>query len=323
MQLKEIADFLGIVVPNEDKNIEIKKLASLEHSEEGDLSFISQTKYFTFLKDTKATAVLIKEQDIILFNQSHTKAIALVCDDPYLAIAQLSKLFAKPLFGNYKEAPLVDEKAVIMPHVSISNGAIIGANSVLMHGVVIGEGVKIGRDCIIYPNVVIYNDTIIGDRVIIHANSVIGSDGFGYAHTKDGNHVKIYHNGIAILEDDVEIGANTAIDRAVFRETRIKKGTKIDNLVQVGHNCIVGEHSLLAGQVGLAGSTTTGRNVVMGGQSGAAGHLHIGDFTTLSVRSTASKNLQSSKIYSGYPSYEHREWLKVQAKIKKLAQAKR
>ncbi|RAX58009.1 UDP-3-O-(3-hydroxymyristoyl)glucosamine N-acyltransferase [Helicobacter monodelphidis] len=320
MTLKEITDYLHL--PSVNVEAEITGLASLKDAKNGDISFINHSKYFPLLAQSQATAVLIFEKDLKQF-KNISKAIPLVCDDPYLAIAYLTKLFTKPPFGACKEPPIIDTTAVIQPNVTIGNGTKIGKNTILMSGVAIGEGVSIGDDCLIYPNVVIYRDSVIGHRVSIHANSVIGSDGFGYAHTAAGEHVKIYHSGIAILEDDVEVGANTAVDRAVFGETRIKRGTKIDNLVQVGHNCVIGEHSLLAGQAGLAGSTTTGRNVVMGGQSGAAGHLHIGDFTTLTVRSTASKSLAPKKIYSGFPSYEHREWLKIQANLKKLASAKR
>lgn len=170
----------------------------------------------------------------------------------------------------------------------------------------------------LFPSVCIYNDCEIGHNVRIHANSVVGSDGFGYAHTKDGKHIKIYHNGKVVLEDDVEIGANTTIDRAVFGQTRIKRGTKIDNLVQIGHNCNIGEYSIIVAQAGISGSTTTGRNVVLGGQSGSAGHLHIGDFTQIGARGAISKSLPANGKFSGHPLLPIQDWLKLQALLKKM-----
>ncbi len=187
-----------------------------------------------------------------------------------------------------------------------------------MSGVYVGAEVVIGDDVILYPNVTIYRDCVIGNRVMIHAGSVIGSDGFGYAHTKMGEHIKLYQNGNVILEEDVEIGANTTIDCAVFGSTVIKQGTKIDNLVQIGHNCVVGEHSIMVSQSGLAGSTTLGRNVVMGGQSATAGHLTIAPFTTLAARSGVTKSITAKGVYSGFPLMEHKLWLKMQAKLAKI-----
>jgi UDP-3-O-[3-hydroxymyristoyl] glucosamine N-acyltransferase len=156
---------------------------------------------------------------------------------------------------------------------------------------------------------------------MIHAGTVIGSDGFGYAHTKMGEHIKLYQNGNVIIEDDVEIGANTTVDCAVFGSTIVKQGSKIDNLVQIGHNCVVGEYSILVSQSGLAGSTTLGRNVVMGGQSATAGHLSIAPFTTLAARSGVTKSIINKGVYSGFPLMEHKLWLKMQAKLAKMMES--
>lgn len=187
-----------------------------------------------------------------------------------------------------------------------------------MSGVYVGTNVVIGDNVILYPNVSVYRDCVIGSNVMIHAGSVVGSDGFGYAHTKLGEHVKLYQNGNVIIEDDVEVGANTTIDCAVFGSTVVKKGSKIDNLVQVGHNCIVGEHCIMVSQSGLAGSTTLGRNVVMGGQSATAGHLTVAPFTTLAARSGVTKSITKGGVYSGFPLMEHKLWLKLQAKLAKI-----
>lgn len=323
MTLQEIADYLQIPLER-GGDIAIHSLSSLDQAQKGTISFVMHSKYIPLLAKSQASALLVRECDVSALRQHNDSIIPLVCDDPHVGIAKLSKLFAKPSFGTLTTPPIIDPTAQVLDRVTIGNGAKIGKRSILMQGVVVGEGVSIGDDCVLYPNVVIYRDTLIGNRVMIHAGSVIGGDGFGYARCKKtGENIKIYHIGIVCLEDDVEIGANAAIDRAVFGQTRIKKGAKIDNLVQVGHNCVVGECSLIAGQAGLAGSTTLGKNVVMAGQTGAAGHLHIGDNTTLTVRSTASKSLAPNKIYSGYPSYEHKEWLKMQALLRKMTNIKR
>jgi UDP-3-O-[3-hydroxymyristoyl] glucosamine N-acyltransferase len=205
-----------------------------------------------------------------------------------------------------------------MPNAYIGKGAKIGDNSIVMSGAYVGDYANIGDNTILYPNSVVYRDCIVGNNCIIHAGAVIGSDGFGFAHTKTGEHVKIYQNGIVIVEDDVEIGANTTIDRAVFGITRIKRGTKIDNLVQIGHNCEIGEYSIIVSQTGIAGSSTLGRNVVMGGQSATAGHLSIGAFATIAARGGVTKSIEGGKTYSGFPLMEHKEWLRLQAKISKL-----
>jgi UDP-3-O-[3-hydroxymyristoyl] glucosamine N-acyltransferase len=310
MKLSEICKFLKIEC-NED--IEISGINTLADAKSDEISFLENPKYEKFLKDTKAAAVLIRKEDA---NKLPKGVIALITDEPYLKLALLTKLFAKNPWedGGYQVA----FTAKVHPSVQFGKGARVGRGSIIMPGCVIGPDVEIGENCVIYPNVTIYRDTIIGKNVIIHSGSVIGSDGFGYAHTKDGKHVKIYHLGRVVIEDNVEIGANTTIDRAVFSETRIKKGSIIDNLVQIAHNCEVGEYCILTGQVGLAGSTKLGRNVVMGGQSATAGHLEIAPFTTIAARGGVSKSVKEPGVYSGFPLMPHREWLKLQGLLAKI-----
>ena len=255
---------------------------------------------------------MVKNADMV---QNGTTA--LVCENPHLAFAIISGYYKKPLIREKKPSQIA-QNATIMPNVYIGSNVKIGEDTIIMAGAFIGDDVQIGEKCIIHPNVVIYNDTKIGNRCHLLANCVIGSDGFGYAHTKDGRHIKIYHNGNVVLEDDVEIGACTTIDRAVFETTNIKKCTKIDNLVQIGHNCILGENCLIVSQTGLAGSTTLGRNVVMGGQSGSGGHVSVGDFAQIAARGGVSKNLPGGKTYSGHPILELKDWLKLNAKIQKF-----
>ncbi|PZT48431.1 UDP-3-O-(3-hydroxymyristoyl)glucosamine N-acyltransferase [Helicobacter valdiviensis] len=293
---------------------EITAIESPQVAEHSHITFLEKDKYKEEIKKSKAGAVLLRSCDIEALNK---EAIGLISPAPYLAMAYLTRFFQKPLFHKKEEA-IISSSAEIFQNVVIGKGSSIGAGTILMAGVVIGENVSIGKNCILYPNVCVYNDTLIGDDVTIHANSVIGSDGFGYAHTQNGEHIKIYHNGRVVLEDCVEIGSNTSIDRAVFGETRIKKGVKIDNLVQIGHNCIIGEHSIIVSQAGISGSTTTGRNVVLGGQSGSAGHLHIGEFTQVGARGAISKSLPPFGKFSGHPLLPINDWLKLQAKLKKL-----
>ncbi|MDY3113126.1 MAG: UDP-3-O-(3-hydroxymyristoyl)glucosamine N-acyltransferase [Helicobacter sp.] len=292
----------------------ILNLDSPESATQNSITFLEKEQYLEAISHTKARAILVREKHKDALPQN---AVGVVCENPYLAMAYLSEIFAKPLYPA-AIPPCVAKSAKVAKTAVIGNGSSVGDDCVIMDNVVIGENVKIGEGCVIYPNVCIYNDCIIGDRVRIHANSVIGSDGFGYAHTNAGEHIKIYHNGIAELESDVEVGSNTCIDRAVFGKTIIKKGVKIDNLVQIAHNCNIGEFSIIVSQAGLAGSTSTGRNVVLGGQSGSAGHLHIGDFTQVGAKGAISKSLPANGKFSGHPLLPINEWLKLQAKLKKM-----
>lgn len=315
MKLYEIAALLGCTEIQD--SIEITGMNTLKNAVEGEISFLSDSKYEKELSETKASAVILPASKAHLLPDG---VAVLASDEPYMTVALLSKHFAKPIQGS-DVVPVIGAGTTVYPTAHIENGAKIGANCTIMSGVYIGTEAIIGDDVLLYPNVSVYRDCKIGNRVMIHAGSVIGSDGFGYAHTKMGEHVKLYQNGNVIIEDDVEIGANTTVDCAVFGSTVIKQGAKIDNLVQVGHNCVVGEHSILVSQSGLAGSTTLGRNVVMGGQSATAGHLSIAPFTTLAARSGVTKSIISKGIYSGFPLMEHKLWLKMQAKLAKMLES--
>jgi len=308
--LKEICQYLGLECDGEDI---ITGINTLQDAGESEVSFLENSKYEKFLKDTKAKAVLIRKEDA---DKLPKGVIALITDEPYLKLALLTKFFVKDPWedGGYQVA----YSAKVHPSVQIGKGAKIGKNSVIMPGVVIGPDVEIGDECVIYPNVTIYRDTVIGNNVKIHAGSVIGSDGFGYAHTKDGKHVKIYHLGRIVIEDDVEIGANCTFDRAVFGKTVIKKGTIIDNLVHIAHNCELGEYCILTGQVGLAGSTKLGHHVIMGAQSGAAGHLEIAPMTTIAARGGVTKTIKEPGVYGGFPIMPHKQWLKMQGLLNRL-----
>jgi len=312
MKLTQICQEINLPFSGED--IEITGLHTLNEATSSQISFFNDKKFLNTLADTKAGAVFIAEEYAELLPES---TIALVTDEAYLKLALVSKFFAHKIETKGGH-PKLGEGCDIDKRVRFGKNVTIGDNVTVMAGAYIGDNVTIGSNTLIYPNVTVYHHSLIGANCIVHAGTVIGSDGYGFAHTKLGEHVKIYQNGNAVIEDDVEIGANCVVDRAVFGTTYIRKGTKLDNLIQIAHNCDVGEHSLMAAQVGLAGSTTTGRNIVMGGQSATAGHLHLGDFTTIAGKGGVTKSLKGGKTYAGFPAIDHRLWLKQQVKISKL-----
>jgi UDP-3-O-[3-hydroxymyristoyl] glucosamine N-acyltransferase len=293
-------------------------IASLRDATREQLSYAVGEKQIGDLAGSKAAAVLITSK---LKGLAPATAIEIEVNDPELSMAYASKLFRKISAPPTEFSCQIDPAAVIFPHVSLGKNVIIGKNSRIMPGTYLGDDVIIGDNTIIHPNCVIYHGCRIGNSCVIHANTVIGSDGFGYAHTKAGEHVKIEQLGNVIVEDDVEIGSNTSVDRATFASTVIRKGTKIDNLCHISHNVEVGEHCIIAGQSGIAGSTTLGRNVVMAAQTGATGHVKLADFTTIAARGGVTKNTETGKTYAGFPIMEHRVWLKFQAKLARLVKA--
>ncbi len=310
MKLSEIALKVNATFSGED--IEIFALNSLKNANKAELTYCDGEKNAKFISNSNAGAILVAKS---LLDLVPVGMVALVCDNPHLAFALLSKDYAKPLFCEPKPSNIAPS-ATIMPNVYIGSNVSVGENTIVMAGVFLGDNVTIGKNCIIHPNVVIYNDCVVGNECHLLANCVIGSDGFGYAHTKTGEHVKIYHNGNVVLGDFVEIGACTTIDRGVFESTVIANYTKIDNLVQIGHNCELGNGCLIVSQTGLAGSTILGRNVVMGGQSGSTGHVSVGDFAQIAARGGVSKDLPGGKKYAGaYPIMELSDQFKLQAKI--------
>lgn len=311
------SDFIGDSFLTEGvKSSEVTGMNTLKDATASEIAFVSGSKYIKDIKDSNAGAIIVNKS---LREHVPDGCIALVVDDPYWEMATLSKYFAPPIEDDTLPPAEIAEGSKVSSKAEIANGAKVGKNCTIMAHVYIGCQAVIGDNTIIYPNVTVYRDCKIGSDCIIHANTTIGSDGFGFATNKLGEHRKIYQNGNVIIEDDVEIGSSTTVDRAAFGSTIIKKGVRIDNLVQVGHNCIVGEYSVLVSQCGMAGSTTLGRNVVMGGQSAISGHLNIAPFTTFAARSGVTKSIKDSgKTFAGFPLMEHRAWLKLQGKIAKL-----
>jgi UDP-3-O-[3-hydroxymyristoyl] glucosamine N-acyltransferase len=312
--LSEIIQYLNL--DNISNDIQITGLNTLKEATQSEISFLENKKYLSQLKDTKAGAIFVTKE---FKNYVPKNSIALICENPYETLAKASKIFAPKVVETKGNKANIGTNCNIMENVSIGFDATIGNNCIIMAGVFIGDNVTIGDNCIIYPNVIIYRDCIVGNDTIIHAGTVIGSDGFGFATTKNGKHIKIYQNGNVIIGNNVEIGANCTIDRATFKSTIIKDMTRIDNLVHIAHNCIIGYGSILVTQVAIAGSSILGDYVTMAGQSATTGHLEIAPYTTISGRGVVSKSItQSKKQWAGFPLMRHRTWLKLQGKIAKL-----
>ncbi len=316
-KLSQITNDINIDFTGND--LEIDGIHTLNEASSTQLSFFTDAKYTSQLSTTKAAAVFIDEDHAALLPSN---TIALITDEAYLKLALASKFFAHKLESKGGH-PGMGEGCDIDKRVRFGKNVTLGDNVTILAGCYVGDNVTVGSDTLLHPNVTLYHGTQLGERCIIHSGTVIGCDGYGFAHTKTGEHVKIYQNGNTVIEDDVEIGANCTIDRAVFGTTYIRKGTKLDNLIQIAHNCDVGEHTLCAAQVGLAGSTTLGRNVVMGGQSATAGHLEIGAFATIAGKGGVTKSLEGGKTYAGFPAIDHKMWLRLQAKIAGLVKRKK
>ena len=314
MKLSEIAKLIGADFSGED--IEITSMNTLSDASSSELSFVANSKYVKEIASSNAGAIIV---DVKTKSEVPHGTVALVVESPYWQMAVASAKFAPSLEDVNSPKAVIGEGSVVSPKAEVANGATIGKNCNLMAGVYVGSNAVVGDNTTLYPNVVLYRDCKIGSDCIIHAGTAIGSDGFGFASDKMGIHKKIYHNGNVVIEDDVEIGANTSIDRAVFGTTLIKQGSRLDNLIHIAHNCEIGEYSVLAGQTGLAGSSKLGRSSVFGAQSGVAGHLEIAPFNTFAARTGVTKTIkESGKVFAGFPFMDHKSWLKIQAKLARL-----
>ncbi len=295
--------------------------APIEDAVEGQVTFIAHGKYNAAARISRASAIIAREA------VPGASATFLIAANPYLAYATAVELFHPPYRpgagisgkADIHSTAVICAGATISAFVSIGEGSTVGAGSILFPGVVVGRNVRIGSDCRIYPNAVIYDDVVVGDRVILHAGSVLGSDGFGFAPSATG-YKKIPQVGTVEISDDVEIGANTTVDRAALGVTRVGRGTKLDNLVQVGHNVVIGTDTVIASQTGISGSCKVGNRVMIGGQSGLAGHLEIGDGIMLGAKCGVADSLKASdsKVWSGIPVMPHGTWLRNAALMPKL-----
>jgi UDP-3-O-[3-hydroxymyristoyl] glucosamine N-acyltransferase len=305
-RLYELAELVGGTVDGDGQTL-IRGVAGIREAEPGEITFIANSKYEEFLDVTRASAVIAAR------GRAADKPVIRI-DNPYYAYLQVLNLFAADVAVRYPRgvhpSAVVDPGVVLGANVAVgplchlAKGARIGDNTTLVAGVFVGEAVQIGHDCLIYPNVTMREGTTVGDRVILQPGVVLGADGFGYA--KNGStHHKVPQIGRVVVEDDVEIGANSCVDRATTGETRVRRGTKIDNLVQIAHNVVLGEHCVIAAQVGISGSTQVGTEVVLGGQAGVGGHIAIGDRAMVGGQSGVTKDVPANTAVSGYPAREH------------------
>lgn len=310
-----------------DPAVEILGVGSLAEAQAGEISFLSNPRYNKQLADTHATAVLVRK------DWSGAPGCALVrVEDPNRSFAEVAVALAPPAITY---APGVHPSAVIDataelgadvhigPHCVVAAGARIGDGSTLLAGCYIGHGAVVGQQCRLYAHVSVRAYCVLGNRVWIHDGTVVGSDGFGYAPRPDGSWEKIPQIGTVEIGDDVEIGANVAIDRARFGKTRIGKGVKIDNLVQIAHNVQIDAHTVMAAQVGISGSTRIGSGVQLGGQAGLAGHLQIGDRAVVGAQAGVTKSVDPGAFVSGYPAMEHKRAMLLHAHIGKLPEWKK
>lgn len=321
IKLKDAADFVGgIVIGNPD--LEITNIAKIEEAKEGELTFLYLPAYEKYLATTKASAVIISPN----FKKIRSDISYIEVQNPNVAFQKIISTFLKPelkLKGIDASASIhpsvkIGENVAIGKNVVISENCEIGNNTIIFHNTVIMENVKIGSNTLIYPNVTIRENCIIGNNVIIHSNTCIGSDGFGYVINDKNEYEKVPQIGNVVIEDDVEIGSNVSIDRATFGSTLIKKGVKIDNLVQVAHNVVIGEHTAIAAQAGISGSTKIGKHCMIAGQSGFVGHIEIADGTIIGAQSGVSKSIKKPGKYRGSPAEEMSTQLRLEAHVRNL-----
>jgi len=323
MKLLELAERLDAEIDGEP-NIEIRSMNTLMDAAEDQASFLSNPKYRPLLESTRAGAVIIGKNDRPP-KTSNLRPSLLITDNPYLSYAQATTILHPPKHPakGVEQGAFIHPTAKIGKNVAVMAGAYVGEDAcvgdgtVLYPGVFIGRNAGVGRDCVLYPNSVVREECILGDRVIVQPNAVIGSDGFGYARN-GAKHVKIPQIGNVVVEDDVEIGAGTTVDRAALGETRIGRGTKIDNMVQIGHNVKVGNNCILVAQVGISGSTKLGDSVILAGQAGVAGHLEVGDGAAVGAKAGVLSDLPPGAQVLGAPAYDRGEFFRAQAVIRKL-----
>jgi UDP-3-O-[3-hydroxymyristoyl] glucosamine N-acyltransferase len=324
MQLGDLAAQLGCELDG-DASIDIQRVSTLEDAQPGDITFLANSKYASALTTTRASAV-IAAPDV-----SHAPCAILRTKNPYLVFARAIGL----LNPQPRPAPGIDRTAIVAtdaviesdvhvgPFVIIGSAARIGARSVIHAHCVIGSGAVLGPDCVVHARVSIRERVHIGARCVFQDGAVIGSDGFGFAHREDGTHEKIPQVATVVIEDDVEVGANTTIDRPAVGETRVKRGTKIDNLVQIAHGVVVGTNALLAAQVGIAGSSVIGDAAMLGGQVGVTGHVTVGDRVKAAAKTGVTGNVPADAFITGYPHMDNLEWRKSYAVFKRLPEMRK
>ncbi|PKN60589.1 MAG: UDP-3-O-(3-hydroxymyristoyl)glucosamine N-acyltransferase [Deltaproteobacteria bacterium HGW-Deltaproteobacteria-11] len=316
--LHELAIFLNGRVAG-DGDVLIEQVRGIDEAGKGDLTFVSNAKYRKKLETTGASAILVPPK-----TEAAGKNL-LIVEDPYIAFGKALALFYPEDHGPAQRSPqafvdktaVVADDAVIYPGVYVGPQVRIDSGAVLYPGVYIGPEAAVGEQSVLYPGVKIYRKCLIGKRVILHAGVVVGADGFGFAKPGREN-IKIPQTGIVQIDDDVEVGANTTIDRATLGRTWIQRGVKIDNLVQVAHNVVIGEYSVIVAQVGISGSTKLGKGVIIGGQAGLVGHIEIGDHVMVGAQSGIHKDIAPGRIVMGSPQRPHRDFLRIEACVSRL-----
>jgi UDP-3-O-[3-hydroxymyristoyl] glucosamine N-acyltransferase len=322
--LSELAHYVGGKVIG-DGSVVIHKIAAIDEASPGEITFLTHPRYQQFLSQCQASAVIVGP-GVVSDVETGSRLNYIETANPYVAFAKILQLFyPAPQFNrtvspksHIDRSAILSESITIFPNAFVGPRVRIGTGTVVFPGVFLGEEVQVGAQCVLHPNVVVREGCRLGDRVILHAGVVIGSDGFGYAGSGD-QRVKIPQTGIVVVEDDVEIGANTTVDRATLGRTVISRGVKIDNLVQIAHNVIIGEHSIIAAQAGIAGSTRIGKNVTLAGQVGVVNHVQIGDGAMIGPQSGIPKSVPAGAILSGgIAAAPHHEWLKVMTLLPQL-----
>lgn len=327
MKLRDIADRLHGRVEG-DGDVDIVRLAGIQQAQSGDLTFVANSRYLPELASTRASAVILGTAKP---GDPASPCAVLRTDDPYTTFAHAVALFAdviRPARGVDRLSAVASDASLgpdvsIGPFVTIGAAASIGARTVIFPNVVIGAGARIGEDCVIHSHVSIRERVAVGNRVTLHDGVVVGSDGFGFARQKDGTHLKIPQHADVIIEDDVEVGANSTIDRPAIGETRIGAGAKIDNLVHIAHGVTIGRRTLLAAQVGIAGSTAVEDDVMMAGQTGVTGHVRIGARAIVGAKSAVLQSVEPGSFVTGYPAFEHTEWRKASVVFRQLPSMKK
>jgi UDP-3-O-[3-hydroxymyristoyl] glucosamine N-acyltransferase len=298
-----------------DINYEVKSVRNIENAVEGDLTLLIKREYLNILDKIKASVIITKQSfSRKIFEENFKGKVIIFSKNPQFLWAKiLEKLHFDKTESGISETAVIGKNVIMGKNVSIGDNTviednvIIGDDTIIKHNITIENNVKIGKNCLIYSNVSIRNDCIIGNRVILHPGVIIGSDGFGYAPTQSGPY-KIPQIGIVRIEDDVEVGANSCIDRAAIEETIIGKGVKIDNLVQIGHNVIIGKNTIIAGNTGIAGSTKIGENCLIGGAVGIADHIKIGNNVKIAGGTGVTGSVADNKIIAGYPMMDIKAW---------------
>ena len=324
MKLRHLAERLECRLEG-DGDVEIVRVAGIQDAQPGDLTFLANPKYESVLPHTRASAVLLRD------DAAPAPCAMLRTRDPYLAFARAVGLFSpswRPSPGVHPMSAVaadahIGREVSIGAFVVVGEGAAIDDGTVVFPNVTIGRGARVGRDCVIHSNVAIRERVTIGDRVILQNGVVLGSDGYGFVRRGDGTHEKIPQTAAVVIEDDVEIGANTTVDRPAVGETRIRRGTKIDNLVQIAHGVSVGRNVLMAAQVGIAGSTRVEDDVIFGGQVGVGGHLRIGRGSVAVGQSGVTRSLAAGAMVAGYPAIDSREWRKASVIFRRLPEMRR